>query len=1595
MIVCTRDRDFRYHSKSTFLSRFPESVNHGSGRQFRFQAGSAPDPLSGDYTLQETRVPIPNTTVKLPGPMIVPTSAKVGYCRDFSRGPDSPSGESGPFFCACDPASHTRKNPPLPNNVLIATLLLLTATTPVVAQQVPNPANASPGVSARLLASLPRLRSHQSLLNRAKRRLDENSPVTALRLLQALLDSPADSFLENNDRIQSARQSAWSLIRNHPSAGPRRYAELYNETAAALLRRADAVQGSERLERLRRVAHRFRFTRAGFQALNRLATTWLDQGAPAMAARGFLKLIEEPSHQDQLTPLIHRKAALAIRLSGRSFIVRGRPRVVLPRGIPESESRATVHSTTDWLLPLGSTRTRPHPGTSQPRLIPSWDATLVEPLEKPPLVQWFNQRWADSRSTAATALFPIIAGEQIVVRDQRGLRGLSLKTGTMLWQYRTPLNWQQRQQAFQRLLPVVRGGPDRVSLALGGNPRFGMITSDGRRVFAVQLAFQPTRSPAIRNADRSTRAWPSQLVAVTIPGETSSGGAGSPNLKPSWIFPIAQRPATGPADEPSSTDATAILGSAVPAGGQLLVLAERRRQVELIGLSPISGQPLWRQPLANCDAGLTDAAGTNRHAKACLASQAFGLAVCPTGTGVTVTVDLVDGTLQWAHDSRDAESSSSRFPVRGSARVRPLKADPGLANLPLLVDDRVILLSPSASQLVCLELESGRLLWSRDRAELDYVATAGNGTLLVVGHNHVLGLDLATGALRWQRRLGLVSGRGTHLANGRYLVPLKSGRIICLELADGRKSGLSLPPGSSSISSGRGPLGVPPSGGIRPGNLVAGDDWILSLSADRITAYPQAAGQLARVRIELAAAPGSESLRLEAAELAMALGQFDQSRPHLETIIDSSNTLIGRRARELLRELLYLELAASPPDAGQLLQRLRQLSTTPRQRARVLVEQGRWHSSRKEPLQLLAITGQLEALQHSGQPAGFADVAVDRDGVHIVSRPHWITAQSRHAVKLARQRDTTADRAIFTRLERQAARLVGSGRLDAQLAFSRRFSGLPLADTVRLAVAGRLIEIGRFQQAELLLLAIRHQPQPGLRLAATIALVQLWNRLGLLEECGPLLDELASGPLAIIESDNGVTGRKWVADLPQNHLALATWRRHRSPTPRATRVEIRLDESIAASADLSTTYQRYRRRFSTSEQATYDLLETYTGKTRRVTLLDRQVGVAAGHVDLPSQFSVPTWWHQVGSGHLLPLGSHSAMMGLSLLEHSSSRPLWNQPFQPLTSRQEMMRVGPAGVLFCSFQSHRHLVVCRPIDGEILWRRGDLEKGSGSFADAASGLFGDQRVLVVCAADRIGHDVFDTVTGDRLRHQRLPITPRTRRRAFGRHLMYVTMTSTGQQRMRVWDPLDNRTIIDELLKDRIFPTATQDHQLSWIDSSGRLKIHDLGRGTRKLDVAVLSEIDDRISSIKVFRDRDCWYLAMLPSQGAAPRVLSGQPVFFVGDTLLPVSHIHGHFLAINADRQTVRWRRKVPLRSVLRFRRDHLPALVLLGRTRDRGRAGRQRMLLQLLDARTGHTLLLQDDLPPDRIVQAWYDPAAARLELRGLKSRIEIAFQAR
>ena len=151
-----RTRMFRF-GRAVAMSRLVVATRSVSG------------PLSGDYTRQETRVPIPNTTVKLPGPMIVPTSAKVGYRRDFSTRLESPHGGSGRFFCALFQVL-----------VLVAVGLLAhphRVSAARFAQTSPQSANAS---VRRLLDAVPQQRRHRTLLDRARARLQANDSNLSL-----------------------------------------------------------------------------------------------------------------------------------------------------------------------------------------------------------------------------------------------------------------------------------------------------------------------------------------------------------------------------------------------------------------------------------------------------------------------------------------------------------------------------------------------------------------------------------------------------------------------------------------------------------------------------------------------------------------------------------------------------------------------------------------------------------------------------------------------------------------------------------------------------------------------------------------------------------------------------------------------------------------------------------------------------------------------------------------------------------------------------------------------------------------------------------------------------------------------------------------------------------------------------------------------------------------------------------------------------------------------------------------------------------------------------------------------------------------------
>ena len=66
--------------------------------------------FSGDHTVEETPVPIPNTAVKLSGPMIVPTSAKVGIARFYFKNPAGSSDPAGFFVFHGSHGRHAKQS---------------------------------------------------------------------------------------------------------------------------------------------------------------------------------------------------------------------------------------------------------------------------------------------------------------------------------------------------------------------------------------------------------------------------------------------------------------------------------------------------------------------------------------------------------------------------------------------------------------------------------------------------------------------------------------------------------------------------------------------------------------------------------------------------------------------------------------------------------------------------------------------------------------------------------------------------------------------------------------------------------------------------------------------------------------------------------------------------------------------------------------------------------------------------------------------------------------------------------------------------------------------------------------------------------------------------------------------------------------------------------------------------------------------------------------------------------------------------------------------------------------------------------------------
>lgn len=1419
-------------------------------------------------------------------------------------------------------------------------------------------------------------------------RFDARELHEGLVNLQAVLNHAEDGFvrLESLPVPLGAHHVAGLIMGRLPPEALRLYQDLYGGEADKLLAAARAKHNPELVGE---VVRRFYYTAAGFEACDWLATRSMDQGGYDLAAMYWRRLLDEPAHRDRLRPMQRLKAALAFQRSGHPELaealvheLKGRTLTVAGQSV-QPELWLAQHATAGAGIKLAGApvvggapcRNGVARGSAPLLRHPVWTASLASANTRH--LQSFVNLWESKQLGDALpvgmAHFPVATNGRLVFRDYEGIRALDLASGEARWFYRTTSSL-SRDVPPQNSTALESNSEINLKRLLVGNGALGMLASDGERVFAIdQLESrwtQPTGFGGQVQDTASINRQTNQLIALDLNAPVASVE------KTLWSVGGAA-PAEGEPRGPLAGHF--FLGPPLPIEGRLYAVTEEDQQLNLVCLRPETGAVVWSQPL--CAVTLPISADVQRYYLSCSPSYAQGVLICPTQSGVLVAVDPLSGTLLWAYSYEDPDQRQQMYAWPSTMRKK--YGQDGYPNLPMIEGDSIVYLPAYSEAIHCIDLHTGRPKWRARREDfasetaMEYVATSSAETVVIVGRRRCRGLSLRDGKEQWSIALAsLPAGRGARIG-ANYLVPLADGGVVNLQVATGKRVGLSLPAAE-----------------MRPGNLLVCGDVVVSMGRTEIIAFPQAGSSLGKTVVQASHTslmPPNE--RLLAAERELALGQTVPAKAHLGEMLHSgvnisSDGIPVEQAEALLREVLFTELQAPVEDRLAVFNQLASLVKTPEQRGRYLLLRSAFELERKNAEGLLAAVRELISLDLK------VPLAVENDPSRSVS------------VDAALRRLLT--RARIDLVDQESALLTSGITGDLYVALRNEdipllrhlicaYSAWPQADMARVQLADMLWDYGEPQEAELLLLDTRRSGVPSIAGEATCLLAELWDERGLFHEAGKLLHEIGTR-FAEIEVAPGRTGMEYLADYPREKLSWEAYLRFSPPRLKGTYARIGetrwLDEKLQ---------ERYSgngvQPLSVPRGFSFDLFDKSRNSAGTYVAVDRHTGMELPEFKVPGSIYYPQNVQQSYVGHLLPVGGPWSMHGVSLVER---KVVWTTAPFGNKSSSDLARGGPAGPGFAAFQCKQHLCVLDPSTGHVLWTRNDLEGTTGLLADPREGLIGDAEALVIFASDKTSYTVYSTATGEELRRGKLELDLRQQRRSFGRLLFHST-ASADNKKLRIWDPLTDRVLweaaADDLLDTSPFAGSapgtklcvfvSQLDELAYITATGRIRVIDVRTGDVRLDAAIEGGDLESISLLRVFADHERYYVNV--QRVSTPGDSSVQNTYYISDALIPTVVVQGELCAFDRATQQPLWQQTMGSRSVLQLAEYRLPVLVTVCRVKH----DNQQLSLQVevLDARTGELRAVRDNLlGGDRLVQLSYERSPARLELRGPRTEIRVEF---
>jgi outer membrane protein assembly factor BamB/tetratricopeptide (TPR) repeat protein len=754
---------------------------------------------------------------------------------------------------------------------------------------------------------------------------------------------------EEKVRWASAKYEANALLGSMHADGLGVYEVTAGATARNLL--AEAKRKGDR-ELLADVAQRYMHTRAGIEANDLLATTFLDRGQFFTAALRFERLLNLKDERYKAGDLTLFKAALAYRRAGDTANADRIWKLLEPRlqragGLKVGEEMVsttrvrqvldqipapTPPNAYDWPMVAGNA-TRTAQAKGSPPLLDEvlWVRKTV--LDKNDETGTVEERGTEARQRIDQAIqrsnqmnlpvmpgfFPIAAGGKVIYRTYLGITAVNVhelrdndgkviaKPGDIEW----------KSTDFEASLAVLLSDPNMRGTAdawLTGvyntsgflnlvyeNSAVGTLSTDHRLVYAVDDCAVPAPPRYL-----AQHVWNTPQVSDKIKPFIMGNSLQAFELETGKIAFRLGGSEQGKGDLFADSH---FLGVPLAVGGKLYVLNEKNDgQLRLFTIdvrvetkpdgakyTPVVIPPV--QVLGTVADHHKVTHDIARRTTTVHLAYGEGVLVCPTNAGELLGVDLMSRTLAWAYPYRQsAPQNGSLIQNNPQMGFQPPNTYMALTytnwkvSPPVIQDGKVVFTAPDSIAVHCINLRDGTPVWTVRQQDNDlFLAGVYDGKVLIVGKNSVRAYKLSNGEHAWTVATGDVpSGQGVASKNIYYL-PLRKGEIMAIDVVRG------------SIWHNR--AATP--GGKSPGNLVFYEGAVLSQTADEVVAYPQLTAKLDLASKALAKNPDDLVKRTLRGELLLRDGQTQAAVDDLRTVwLKKPDGELGKRVRQQLYDAL-------------------------------------------------------------------------------------------------------------------------------------------------------------------------------------------------------------------------------------------------------------------------------------------------------------------------------------------------------------------------------------------------------------------------------------------------------------------------------------------------------------------------------------------------------------------------------------------------------------------------------------------------------------------------------------------------------------------